>query len=275
MRVRYALLLILFGCAALGLLHAQKHNPLFSDEKEWVVYPGQQNTMDPPDAEVVHEWVWARFRYNGGGFGGFGRGRGAWSTDYNKGDRLLAQGLKRLTLVDTRSVEQVIDMDGSKDPYNWPFLYAVEVGNWSLEEEEAKQLRDFLDRGGFLMVDDFHCSGEWDAFMESFRIVFPDREVVDIPSSDPITRTMFELDLRKQIPGVIALGRGDECGGRADGAPHYRAVYDAKNRIQAAIIHNSDLGDAIEYSDDPGYPEAFAQEAFHILTNYIIYDLTH
>jgi hypothetical protein len=274
MRVRFALALILFGCAALGLLHAQKMNPIFSDEKAWANYQGQDNTGTPDDYDEVHEWVWARYRYTTPER--FGRW-GAWATDYDKGDRALAKGLKRLTLLDTRSVEQVVDMDGSKDAYNWPFLYAVEVGRWTLEDDEAKQLRDYLNRGGFLLVDDFHCDNQWDNFKYSFDLVYPDREIVDIPDTDPIANTIFELDFRKQIPNRSG-GRGgrlDECSGSSEGRPHYRAVYDEKKRIQAAIIHNSDLGDAIEYSDDPRYPEEYAQEAFHILTNYIVYDLTH
>ncbi len=70
-------------------------------------------------------------------------------------------------------------------------------------------------------------------------------------------------------------GRMNECGGRADADPHYRTVYDDKQRMMVAIIHNSDLGDAIEYADDPYYPQEFAQAAFEVLSNYVIYDLTH
>lgn len=271
MRPRFALVLILFGCAAFGLLHAQK---------EFKEYPGQSNVPRPPDYNVPHEWVWARMRYSGGGGfrGGFG-GWGSWATDYNKGDRILVKGLRRLTLLDTRSVEQVVDMDGSDDAYNWPFLYAVEVGRWDLEDKEAKQLRDYIDRGGFFMVDDFHCDDEWADFMYSFDRVFPDREVVDIPDGDAITRTVFELKLSQQIPGMQYTRGGalDECGrrGRSGPAPHYRAVYDDKQRVQVAIVHNSDLGDAIEYADTPSYPQEFAQAAFEVLSNYVIYDLTH
>ncbi len=282
MRPRSALMFILLGCAAIGLLHAQK---------PWAEYPGQSPTPIPKDAKETHEWVWGRLRYSGGG-GGFGFGGGgfrggrrgggggrwgSWATDYPKGDRTLVSGIKRLTLLDTRSVEQTIDLDGSDDVYNWPFLYGVEVGRWQLSEEEAKQLRDYLDRGGFLMVDDFHCADEWESFMESFQMVAGDREILDIPDNDPIAHTVFELDLRAQIPGQQYTNSGsmNECRGRADPAPHWRAVYDKKQRVEVAIVHNSDLGDAIEFADAPFYPEEFAQAAFRILSNYVIYDLTH
>jgi hypothetical protein len=102
---------------------------------------------------------------------------------------------------------------------------------------------------------------------------------VDIPDGDPITRTVFDLDLKRQVPGAQYERSGslNECdrSGRSDSAPHYRAVYDDKQRIQAAIVHNSDLGDAYEFADTPSYPQEFAQAAFEVMSNYVIYDLTH
>jgi hypothetical protein len=273
MRARSALIFILFGCAAIGLLHAQK---------KFEVYPGQSPTPLPPDYQEPHEWVWARMRYTPNSYGAMGGrrgGYGAWAIDYPKGDRILVKGLRRLSLLDTRSVEQVVDMDGSDDPYNWPFLYAVEVGRWGLEDKEAKQLRDYIDRGGFFMVDDFHCSDEWERFMDSFVKVFPDRDVVDIPEGDPITTTMFNLNLHQQIPGeqYVYSHKLNECdrNGRTDSAPHFRAVYDDKQRVQATIVHNSDMGDAFEFADSPEYPQEFAKAAFEVMSNYVIYDLTH
>lgn len=273
----FLLLVVLFGCAAVGLLFAQK---------EWREYPYEAQTpwIVPPDYKVPHEWVWARLRYGGGGggfgFGGRGRGRGgrsAWGTDYPKGDRILISALKRLTLLDTRSVEQTVDLDGSDDIYNWPFLYAVEVGRWSLDDIEAKQLREFMDRGGFFMVDDFHCENQWASFMDSFQLVYDPDEVIDIPEDDPINTAVFDLNPRKQIPGRFAgnSGRMDECGGGSEGQPHWRGVYDKRHRLVSVMVHNSDLGDAVEYADDPGYPEEFAQAAFQVLSNYVVYDLTH
>jgi hypothetical protein len=88
---------------------------------------------------------------------------------------------------------------------------------------------------------------------------------------------VFDLDLKRQIPGAQYERSGslDECRGRPDPAPHYRAVYDDKQRVQVAIVHNSDLGDAYEYADTPSYPQEFAQAAFEVMSNYVIYDLTH
>src|SRR5205085_2812448 len=83
---------------------------------------------------------------------------------------LFVAGIRRLTRIDTRSIEQVVSLDGTDDIYNWPVIYGAEVGHWNLGDAEAKQLREYLLRGGFFMVDDFHGTDayrgvrEWETF---------------------------------------------------------------------------------------------------------------
>ena len=102
----------------------------------------------PSDANEKTEWAFARLRYPQLRTGYRWRGGGSWSTDYPKADRQFVQGVRRLTRLHTRSVEQVVDLD-SDEIYNWPWIYAVEVGHWELNDVQAKKLRDYLLRGGF------------------------------------------------------------------------------------------------------------------------------
>lgn len=268
MRPRSTLLLILAMFCAWGVLLAQK---------PWKQYAGEDFSPVPPDYQVPHEWVTARLMYRdaGGRFGGgfFGR-RGAWATDYPAGDRHLIEGVRRLSRIDVRSVEQAVELDGSDDVFNWPFLYAVEVGQWTLNEEEAAQLRDFLDRGGFLMVDDFHGTYEWSVFLEGIRKVFPEAEIEDLPPEDPIFHMLSDVDQSIQVAGVVALNRGVTY--EQDGyLPRWRGIRDKQGNIIVAICHNMDLGDAWEHSDNPYYPADMAGVAHRILVNYATYDLTH
>ncbi len=138
--------------------------------------------------------------------------------DYPRSDRHLLEGVRRLTRIESKSVEQVVSF-GDDDMYNYPTLYAVEVGHWKLHEEDAKQLREYLLRGGFLMVDDFHGSNaldhdqginEWQIFTNSMSMVFPDREIVDIPNNDPIFHTIFDLNDRFQVPGAQYFETGPD-----------------------------------------------------------------
>jgi hypothetical protein len=245
----------------------------------------------PPDWNQKTEWVRARLRYpdiygypdnlrfamrNGRSFPGF------WTMDYPRSDRHLLAGIRRLTRIDTRSVEQVVTLDGTDDVYNWPTLYGVEVGHWLLGDAEAKQLRDYLLRGGFFMVDDFHGTEayrgvrEWDVFTRSMRMVFPDRPIEDIPDSDPIFHTLFDLDDRFQVPGAQIFESGITYeAGETGKVPHWRCIRDDKGRIMVAICHNMDLGDAWEWADDPRYEEKWASLAYRIAANYFVYDLTH
>lgn len=227
----------------------------------------------PPDANERTEFVFTRLAYPSYG-GRSRRGRGSWAIDYPKADRQFLMGVRRLTRLHTRSVEGVVELDGSDEIYNWPWLYAVEVGNWYLDYEEAAQLRDYLLRGGFLMVDDFHGTWEWEAFLDSMQRVFPDRPIVEIPDDDPIFNVVYDLDERFQVPGIqyFTSGRTYERDGYI---PHWRGIYDDDGRVMVAICWNMDLGDAWEWADDPRYPEPWASMAYRIGVNYIVYAMTH
>jgi hypothetical protein len=238
----------------------------------------------PADYQNKTEWTRARLKYPSV-YGQNYRRRGDlnWTIDFPRSDRHLLEGVRRLTRIDTRSVEQVVELDGTDDVYNWPMMYAVEVGHWALPDDQAGQLRDFLLRGGFLMVDDFHGDepyhnvySEWQTFLASMNKVFPDRPIVDMEDSNAIFHTIYDLDDRFQVAGWqwYRSGRTYEAG-ETGKTPHWRAIYDDKGRVMVAICHNMDLGDAWEWSDDPRYPEKWASLAYRIAMNYFIYDLTH
>jgi hypothetical protein len=268
MRLRSLVWLFLGAIAGWGVLRAQK---------PFKAYPGVEydNFTLPDDWQKPAEWTRARLIYPSffsvpGVRDGFHR----WTIDYPRSDRHLLQGIRRLTRIDTRSVEQSVELDGDDEIYNWPSLYAVEVGYWNLTDRQASQLREFLLRGGFLMVDDFHGTVEWNNFVAGMTKIFPDRKIVDLDNKDPIFHVVYDLDDRFQVPGmqyIFTRSLFEYDGFRAK----WRGVYDDKGRVMVAICHNMDLGDAWENSDDPRYPERFASLAYRIAVNYWTYDLTH
>lgn len=217
------------------------------------------------------EFSFARYAYGSGVYGG--RGRGSWNTDFPAAEYHLTQGIKRLTTIDAVHGGRFFDpMDD--EMFDYPWLYAVEVGHWNLREEEAARLREYLLRGGFLMLDDFHGSYEWASFNESMRRVFPDRPIVEIPQDDPILHTLYDLDQRTQIPGVRVVWSGRTY--EQDGyTPHWRGIYDDEERLMVAINFNMDLGDAWEHADLPEYPENMTALAYRFAINYVIYAMTH
>jgi Domain of unknown function (DUF4159) len=242
-------------------------------------YPGYEynNFPIPEDYMDKHEWTRARLRYTPFiNVHGVPDGYNRWTVDYPRSDRHLLAGVRRLTRIDTKSVEQPVDLDGEDDVYNWPFMYAVEVGYWNLSDAEAKQLREYLLRGGFFMCDDFHGTVEWENFMAGMKKVFPDRPVVDLDNKDPIFHVLYDLENRFQVPGMQYVVYPPHHLYEYDGyVPRWEGIYDDKGRVMVAICHNMDLGDAWENSDDPAYPERFSSLAYRIAMNYFIYDLTH
>jgi hypothetical protein len=242
----------------------------------WRQYRGweydENDVLLPPDYRVPAEWVFARFMYTAvPSWRGPGNN---WTIDYPRSDRHLSAAVRRLTRVDARSVEQPVAAEDGDDIYNWPWLYGVEVGHWNLTDLEAAKLRDFLLRGGFFMCDDFHGTVEWETFVASMQRVFPDRAIVDIPNTDHIFHTVYDLDDRYQVPGAQYLFSGRTY--EKDGYDaRWRGIYDDKGRLMVAICHNMDLGDSWEHADEPEYPEKYSALGFRIGVNYLTYAMTH
>jgi len=237
----------------------------------------------PNDWQQKGEWAFARLMFPGGpndGYrgrfdGDFRLGLSLWPQDYPRADRHFSLALRRLSRIHVRSVEQPINVEEGDDVYNWPWLYAVQVGEWGLTPAEGKIIRDYLLRGGFFMADDFHGNYEWQMFEKRIRYVFPDRPIVDIPDDDPIFHTVFDLNDRFQIPGYEHLYQGCKACSNGGVGAHWRGIYDDKGRVMVAITYNSDVGDAWEFADDPSYPEKFANLAIRIGVNYVVYAMTH
>ena len=273
MRYRTPFIVVAAALITWGVLQAQRPWRDY-DAIEYPIGDPQRNL--PPDYLDQHEWTRARLRYPAffNLHGGLEGGPLNWTIDYPRSDRHLLQGIRRLTRIDTSSVEQIVDLDGTDDVYNWPLMYAVEVGHWNLTDEMAAQLRDYIDRGGFFMCDDFHGTLEWSVFVRSMNKVFPDRKIVDIPNNDPIFHTVYDLSDRFQVPGWqwSISGRTYEYDGFQ---PQWRGIYDEKGRLVVVICHNMDLGDAWEWSDDARYPLKWASLAYNIAVNYFTYDLSH
>ncbi len=246
-------------------------------------YPGvEYNDFPlPPDYMVPAEWVFARLMYPPAYYGYRRRwggdwttGRSSWTIDYPRSDRHLSEAVRRLTRIDARSVEQSVNLDDGDEVFYWPWLYAVEVGHWNLTDPQTQKLREYLLRGGFLMVDDFHGPQEWEVFIASMKRVFPERPIVEIENSDAIFHTVFDLSDRFQVPGAQFLYSGSmyEHGGVE---PHWRGIYDDKGRVMVAICFDMDLGDSWEHADNPQYPEKFSAMGMRIAINYIVYAMTH
>ena len=234
----------------------------------------RSDEFDPATQRPTAEFHFARLAYPDrySGFNSYNRG-GSWEVDWPEAEYHFLQGVSRLTRVDASPDARIVRLNDDAI-FDYPWLYAVEVGHWYLDEMNAARLREYLLRGGFLMVDDFHGTIEWAYFLDSMMRVFPDRPIIEIPENDEVLHVLYDLDERVQIPGIrpLMMGRTYERDGVT---PHWRGIYDDEGRLMVAINHNMDMGDAWEHADTPMYPENMTALAYRFAGNYVIYAMTH
>ena len=197
-----------------------------------------------------------------------------WAVDYPLSDAHFFTTLKRYTLVQVSEDSRHLELTDDR-LFDYPYLWLQQPGSggWNPTREEAQRLREYLLRGGFMMVDDFHGDYEWAYFESVMKRVFPEKAFVDVPQSDPLMHIFFDVDQNVQIPGERHL----DFDGRPymQGRPHWRALYDDDGRLIVMANHNMDIGDAWEHADDPNYPLPFTKAAYALGVNYIIHAMTH
>ena len=196
-------------------------------------------------------------------------GRGWWRQDWPEAEIHFAQGIKRLTTID---VGEGVHLPLTDDRiFDYPWIYATQVGYWDLRDEHIARLREYLLRGGFLMTDDFYGPEQWAVFAASMTRVFPEFPIVEVPEDDSTLHVLYDLDQRIQIPGLRHLrGRW-----REQGEPHWRGIYDEEGRMMVAANYNMDIGDAWEHADWVEYPEPMTALAYRFGINYVVYAMTH
>lgn len=226
-------------------------------------------TPDRPLVGERKEWTFARLAYDGAG-----RGGSRWSVDYPGAEYHFSQAVERLTRIDVHREGHVVSPN-SDDLFDYPWLYAVEVGSWAFSDSQAQRMREHLLRGGFLMVDDFHGEYEWQVFVAGMQSIFPGRPIEDVPADDDIYAIPYEIGERLQVPGPNYMWSGSTYE-RIDGVtPHWRGIRDDQGRWMVVISHNIDYGEGWEQADNPAYPEPFTGQAYEVAVDYLVYAMTH
>lgn len=205
-----------------------------------------------------------------------GWGRGWWMQDWPAAEIHFAQGIRRLTRLDIGEWRHLRITDDRI--FEYPWVYATQVGYWDLSDAETARLREYLLRGGFLVVDDFHGPEDWAVFRETMQRVFPKRPILDIDAEHPMMHVLYDIRERTQIAGLrhLRIGPGGTTFVQPQATPPlWRAIYDDQDRMVVAINFNMDIGDAWEHADLPQYPEPMTGLAYRFGINYIIYSMTH
>ena len=196
---------------------------------------------------------------------------GGWAADYPLMERTLTTILKDISILDARVDGSNVQPFDDPDLLRYPVAYLSEPGYWYPSDSEAAGLRHYLDKGGFLIVDDFHFENEWRVFQAAMRRVLPGGVVKRLELSHPIFNTFFQIK-SLEVPYPGRLGEQGLMG-------EFYGIHqenDPNRRLVAVINYNIDIGDYVEWSGDQNvYALVPTNEAYKFLINYVIYGLTH
>lgn len=222
---------------------------------------GGGGTRVLPNAIYDGRYAFVRLRYTEGY-------RLAWSADYPTMERnfmTILQDLSTLRLHKTESNVHTMD-DPALTKYS--VAYLTEPGYWYPNDREAEGLRNWIAKGGFLIVDDFYFQQQWDVFEAGMRKVLPSARIVPMSVTHPIFNSFFQI---KTLDGMThpatPLAKAQYLGIYLDNDP--------TQRLQVIINFNNDIGDYMEWSGEGWYPINFSNEAYKFATNYVVYGLTH
>jgi hypothetical protein len=198
-----------------------------------------------------------------------------WAHGYPLAERNLMKIMDAVSVLDAHGEEtNAVTLD---DPelFKYPVAYIIEVGWWTPTDREAAALRAYLDKGGFVIVDDFKVrnwgggrgGGGWENFEASMKRVLPQGRFVDLDASHPIFHSFFEIDSLDIIPQAYNAGR-----------PVFRGLFednDPRRRLQMIVNYNTDISQFWEWSGTGFRPIDDTNEAYKLGVNYLVYGMTH
>jgi hypothetical protein len=221
------------------------------------------------------------------------REKQGWSTDYPGADINLSIRIGELTKInvtmqnDSTEVpepEAVVVRLTDEALFNCPFIFMEDAGTARFTPAEVSRLQDYLLKGGFLLVSDYHGSWAQEQFDEEIARVLPPGRYPTINltpglSDHSIWHTMFNVAQLPQMASINTWRRtGDviERWNENGAPPDARGIADEEGRLMVLMVHNTDLPDPWEREgEDKDYFFRFSPDAYAAGINIIIYSMTH
>lgn len=213
-------------------------------------------------------FTFARIKYRGYGRWAGREGPG-WSHDYPDADVHFMRIMKEITsmrpFIEWGNIlgGVIVALD---DPllFKYPVAYLSEPGGWYPNDIEAKGLRTYLQKGGFLIVDDFPAFG-WQIFEQAMARVLPGAKLFQMTGKEPIFDCFYKVNLNL-VRSEYGMNQG------------FYAVYennDPTKRLMLIANYNNDVGESWQWSGQGFMPVDVENEAYKLGINYLIYALTH
>ncbi len=212
-------------------------------------------------------------------------GGSGWDTDFPGADNNFSVRLAELTRVRVR-----LDKTGQPDYvvvrltdpllYHCPILHMEDVGVVRFSDEEVENLRAYLLKGGFLIVDDFWGSQAWDQWAyEIGRALPPDAyPIADIPQDHPVMHALYDVKEVEQVSNIRFWMQTGSVSERGPDSPHvnFRGISDERGRLMVVMAHNTDIPDTWEREgESKEYFDRFSPSGYAIGVNIILSAMTH
>lgn len=216
-----------------------------------------------PNVDYDGRLTFVRIKYTVPDLSGYRRDL-PWSHDYPRGERNFTKIVSEISSTRVRvTASNILTLD---DPAlgKYPIAYMAEAGFWRPSDAEVVGLRNYLNKGGFIIFDDF--AGEhWMNFEAQMRRVFPQSRPVVLTTAHPIFDSFYRIesiDYAHPIYGMKSVFYG------------IFEDNDPSRRLLAIVNYNNDLSEYWEFSDVGMFPLDMSNEAYKLGVNYIIYALT-
>jgi len=245
----------LFAVAVLALVVASVAFGQFRGRRSFGGYGGTFDDNDPPATEfIMMRW---HFGTNGA------IGHMGWSHNYPYSEINLNEFIGRTTKVDVEDNSYRGIELSSPEIFEYPFAYISEPGEMEMTEAEVANLREYIDRGGFILIDDFD-SWHMDNLREEMRRVFPDRAFERLSVENPIFDLAYKVESLDSMACCVA-----------GGDPTYYGLANSAGQIAVIALHNNDLANFWEWYGQGGYPLRPSTDAFRMGTNFVVHAFTH
>lgn len=218
---------------------------------------------DPHDLSLFQ---FVRLQYNGYMLGGWTGGGFVppWRHDYPQAEQNFLNILGELTSIETTPKSFKVLRMHDPEIMNYPFVYVSEPGFWDATESEVENVRKYLDRGGFILFDDFRGTSELRVLFDNMRRIYPDRAFRELTLADPVFSCFYNIE-SLDLPAPY----------RVPGRPTFYGLHDDEGRLQAVAAWNNDIGDYWEWSHESFTPIQYSNEAYKFGVNFVMYALTH
>lgn len=229
-----------------GLVHAQ-----FFGRRGRIPVPDN----NPPATELIT----SRWHFGTNGL----IGHMGWSHNYPESEINLNEFIGRTTRIDVEVESYRLLELGSPEIFEYPFAFISEPGEMEMTPAEVDNLREYVNRGGFILIDDFD-GNHMVNLREEMRRAFPEHEFRALTVDDPILDIIFAVDDLKSMAPYVAGGE-----------PVYYGLVNDRGEVAIVACHNNDLANFWEWYGSPNYPLKPATDAFRIGANIVVHAFTH